>query len=196
VQNSIVDIRRKQAQVISEPVSRADAKAWAIIDHINDDALIDTLITEVRNAIENKTKKSLVKREVTVVAYLNGQFKLPYGPVRSIDSVVFNYGTISETLTTAEYSTIGLDNKIFCPKKCGTYQITFTAGYGQEGDFDTPVPDDLKNGIKQEIAYRYEHRGDETNTKSSAGNETVNAIDGVSSGALKYIKPYIGMAWV
>ena len=196
MQNTIVDIRRVQAQSITEPVDRPDVKAWAIIDHNDDDDLIDKLITEVRTAIENKTKMSLVKRVITIVVQLEGQFKLPYGPVRSIDTVVLNHGAVAETLTQDDYSTIGLDNPIFRPKKCGIYQITYTAGYGVEGQYNVSVPEDLKNGIKQEIAYRYEHRGDETNTKSSAGNETVNSIDGISAGAMKYIKPYIGMAWL
>lgn len=195
--NDIVDIKKKLVTPTTEPVDLATVKEWLIIDHTDDDALLTRLIPQVRAAIENKTKKSLVKREITITVRLNREFKLPYGPVRSITSVVYNPGADQETMTTDDYKVFGEDQKSICVNKCGLYKITFTAGFGTEGpDYDNPIPEDLVNGICQEVAYRYEHRGDETNTKSSAGNETVNAIDGISSGAMQYIKPYIGMAWV
>jgi uncharacterized phiE125 gp8 family phage protein len=198
MQNDIVDIKRRQATSITEPVTLAIVKEWLIIDHNDDDALLTRLIPQVRAAIENKTKLSLVEREVVVTVRLHGEFKLPYGPVRSITSVVYSPDADPETLTTDDYKLNGQDQKVIRINKCGMSQITYSAGYGVvvSPEYNNPIPEDLMNGILQEIAYRYEHRGDETNTKSSAGNDTVNAIDGISSGAMQYIKPYIGMAWV
>jgi uncharacterized phiE125 gp8 family phage protein len=204
--NTIKDIKNRQAESITEPVTLTEVKAWLIIDTVNtdDDALLTLLITQVRQAIEKKTKLSLVKRTIVVTADLTREFKLPHGPIRSIDEVLFRKGTNGdgtpdfETLEATDYTTDGEDIKVINTGRCGRHKIAFTAGFGVDAeiDYDNPTEDDLKLGILQEIAYRYEHRGDETNTMSAAGNETVQKISGISADAMQYIKPYIDHAWV
>ncbi len=203
--NTIKDIKNRKAESITEPVTLAEVKAWLIIDTVNtdDDALLTILISEVRAAIESKTKLSLVERAVIVTADLVREFKLPHGPIRSIDTVLFRKGTVSgvpdyETLTAEDYATDGEDFKVICSHRCGRHKITCTTGFGtdEEIDYDNPTPEDLKKGILMEIAYRYEHRGDETNSVSAAGNETVGRVSGISVDAMQYIKPFIDNAWV
>lgn len=204
--NTIKDIKNRQATSVTEPVTLAEVKAWLIIDTVNtdDDALLTRLISQARVAIENKTKLSLVKRTITVTVDLTREFKLPYGPVRSIDTVIWRQGTNGDgtpdniTLTAEDYTTDGEDFKVIRSSKCGRHKITHTTGYGEDEDIDyeNPTPEDLKTGILMEISYRYEHRGDETNTVSAAGNETVQKVSGVSADAMQYIKPYIQSAWV
>jgi uncharacterized phiE125 gp8 family phage protein len=82
--NTIKDIKNRQAESITEPVTLAQVKEWLIIDTVNtdDDALLTRLITEVRQAIEKKTKLSLVERTITVTVDLVREFKLPHGPIR------------------------------------------------------------------------------------------------------------------
>jgi uncharacterized phiE125 gp8 family phage protein len=204
--NTIKDIKNRQAESITEPVTLAEVKAWLIIDTVNtdDDALLTRLITEVRQAIENKTKLSLVKRVIVVTVDLVREFKLPHGPIRSIDAVVFRKGTNgdgtpdNETLTITDYTTDGEDFILIKSSRCGRHKTTYTTGFGEdeEIDYDNPTPEDLMLAIKAEIAYRYEHRGDETNTLSDSGNATVQRVSGISADALQYLRPYIDTAWV
>lgn len=203
--NTIKDIKNRRAESITEPVTLAEVKAWLIIDTVNtdDDTLLTALISEVRAAIESKTKLSLVERTIIVTADLTREFKLPHGPIRSIDEVLFRKGTVNgaadyETLTTEDYTTDGEDFKVICSQRRGRHKITCTTGYGadEEIDYDNPTPEDLKKAILMEIAYRYEHRGDETNAVSVAGNETVQKVSGISVDAMQYIKPFIDNAWV
>jgi uncharacterized phiE125 gp8 family phage protein len=204
--NTIKDIKNRQAESITEPVTLAEVKAWLIIDTVNtdDDALLTRLITEVRQAIEKKTKLSLVARTIIVTADLTREFKLPHGPVRQISEVLFRTGTAGdgsadyETLTVTDYTTDGEDFKLINTGRCGRHKITYVAGYGvdEDLDYDNPVPDDLMLAIRSEIAYRYEHRGDETTTLSAAGNDTVQRATGISADAMQYLKPYIDCSWV
>lgn len=202
--NSIKDIKNRQAASVTEPVTLAEVKAWLIIDTVNtdDDALLTRLISQVRAAIESKTKLSLVERSITVTVELVRELKLPYGPSRSISSVIWRQGTNGDgtpdnvTLTTEDYTTDGEDFKLIKSSRCGRHKITYTTGYGTATGWDCPAPEDLKTGILQEIAYRYEHRGDETNALSAAGNESVQKVSGISADAMEYIKPFIDCAWV
>jgi uncharacterized phiE125 gp8 family phage protein len=204
--NSIKDIKNRQANSVTEPVTLAEVKEWLIIDHTDDDTLLTRLISRVRGAVESKTKLSLVERTITVTADLVRETKLPHGPVREITEVLFRQGTNDDgtpdsiTMTTEDYTTDGEDFKVFKSSKCGRHRISYNAGYGTDsGDtpvWNCPVPDDLKTAILMEIAYRYEHRGDETNSISAAGNETVQKVSGISADAMVYIKPFIDYAWV
>jgi uncharacterized phiE125 gp8 family phage protein len=167
--NTIKDIKNRQAESITEPVTLAEVKAWLIIDTVNteDDGLLTRLITEVRQAIEKKTKLSLIKRNIVVTVDLVREFKLPHGPIRSIDAVAFRRGTNgdgtpdNETLTAEDYTIDGEDFKFIKSGRCGRHKISFTAGFGidEEIDYENPVPEDLLLAIRAEIAYRYEHRG-------------------------------------
>jgi uncharacterized phiE125 gp8 family phage protein len=204
--NTIKDIKNRQAESITEPVTLSQVKAWLIIDTVNtdDDTLLTNLITEVRQAIEKKTKLSLVKRLIVVTVDLVREFKLPHGPVRTISEVLFRTGTAGdgsadyEALTVTDYTTDGEDFKWISTGRCGRHKITYTTGFGEDEDieYDNPLPEDLMLAIRSEIAYRYEHRGDETTTLSAAGNETVQRATGISADAMQYLKPYIDTAWV
>lgn len=194
--NTIKDIKNKLVDPIDidEPVDLDDVKAWLIIDADNsdDDTLLGRLIAEVRQAVEKKTKLSLVAREITVTVDLVREFKLPYGPVRSIDIVSFRKGTNgdgtpdNETLTIESYTTDGEDFKVLRSKFCGRHKITYKTGYGEDEDleYDNPVTEDLKKAILSQIAFAYENRGDS------------NAAGKFSDIALSYLTPYIDTAWV
>jgi uncharacterized phiE125 gp8 family phage protein len=197
--NSIKDIKNRQAVSVTEPVTLPEVKEWLIIDHTDDDALLTRLISRVRAAIESKAKISLVERSIVLTIDLHRESKLPNGPVRTISEVLFRQGTNGDgtpdnvTLTTEDYTTDGDDFKVFKSSKCGRHKITYTTGYDATNN---PVPDDLKTGILMEIAYRYEHRGDETNAITAAGNESVQKVSGISADAMVYIKQFIDYAWV
>lgn len=192
--NTIKDIKNRQAASITEPVTLAEVKAWLIIDTVNtdDDALLTGLITQVRMAIENKTKLSIVERSIVVTVDLVREFKLPHGPIRAISEVLYRQGTNAdgtpdnETLTIEDYTTDGEDFKVIKSDRCGRHKITYTTGYGADEaiDYNNPVPEDLKKGILSQIAFAYENRGDS------------NAAGKFSEIALSYLSPYIDTAWV
>lgn len=192
--NTIKDIKNRQAESITEPVTLAQVKDWLIIDTVNtdDDALLTRLITEVRQAIEKKTNLSLVKRTAVVTVDLVREFKLPHGPVRSIDEVLFRTGRNDdgtpeyETLTITDYSTDGEDFKLINTGRCGRHKITCTTGYGvdEDIDYDNPTPEDLIKGMLCQIAFAYENRGDS------------NVAGKFSDIAMSYITPFIDTAWV
>jgi hypothetical protein len=109
----------------SEPVSLAEAKAWAKIDAGDDDPLVAALIAAAREAAENYLRRSLISQTWKLTqdlppgqsadclgegvydlpaTILDGDlpraFKLPRGPVQSVSSVV-TYDTDNDSSTYA-----------------------------------------------------------------------------------------------
>ena len=89
----------------AEPLSSAEAKLHLRVDHTSDDTLITALIVAAREHVENYLGGSLVQQ--TRAVYLSSwpyfPFRLPCGPVQSIDSVKYTDSdgvehTVSEDL--------------------------------------------------------------------------------------------------
>lgn len=136
----------------TEPVTRTEAKVQCIVDHTNDDAYIDDLITRCRKEIETICGISIVETEVVLIVDWHTSRKLPYGPVQSVDLVEFQVNEFEdfETVDTDDYKETG---GLLASRKCGRHRITYTTG------FET-VPEDLKKTVLQLIAFRYTNRGD------------------------------------
>lgn len=177
-QNRIIDIKRVESSP-AEPVTLAEVKAQLIITFTDDDTKLTQLITQARKAIENYCAISIVAKTITMVADLYVEKELPYGPVTGIQAAQTRSGTQGSGPTqyetaTGQWQTEGDEFLSFRPPLCGTFdinapytgidqasypnrwRIVYTAGY-------TTVPDDLKLAIMEEIAFRYEHRGNEPN---------------------------------
>ena len=144
----------------SEPITLAQAKSQLKIDFTTDDTLLTALISAARSQIEQYTGISLVEREVITLCKLTGDnwFELPYGPVvgTPLVSTVSIGGSTPETLT--DFDIVGTDFKLVCPGDNTIeypFLITYDTGY-------TNVPDGLKEAILHQVAYLYEHRGDES----------------------------------
>ena len=75
----------------AEPLSTAEAKLHLRVDHSADDALITALIVAAREHVENYLVGSLVEqtRAVYLSAWPYSPFRLPCGPVQSIESVKY-----------------------------------------------------------------------------------------------------------
>ena len=71
-----------------EPVTLAEAKTWLHVDHSDDDALIEFLITAAREMVEDRTNLLVARRtmEATFDAFPCVELQLP-GPVLSVESV-------------------------------------------------------------------------------------------------------------
>ena len=145
----------------SEPVTLTEAKAQLKLSTTADDTLITALITAARLQIEQYCGVSIVGREVNLVCKLDAcnMFELPYGPVTtatiSATLLRVSAGGTDTLLTTDDYLIYGDHFVNFLPQTSGGFfAITYDAGY-------TNVPQALKEAVLHQVAYLYEHRGDE-----------------------------------
>jgi uncharacterized phiE125 gp8 family phage protein len=169
----------------TEPVGLdTDVKPHLNIDHTDDDTLLTALISKCRKAIENYTGVSLTTHTVVVTADLCEEIELPHGPINAITTVKVRTGTdiagaaTYDTLTAAnDYTLDGDDFKRLCSNREGRHVITYTTKALSEMD-------DLKLALLNEIAYRYEHKGDEIDNS------------GICVAAMNLANPYRRMTWV
>jgi len=142
-----------------EPITLYEAKSFLRIMDNEDDLLIETLISAVREHIENITNRQL--ESATFELYTNYLItKLPKNPIASIDKIEYlgqdgNYIELDNTsYYLYENNGIGCINYNDIPtlqehKK--TLKITFTSGY-------TNVPESIKSYMKVKISTLYENR--------------------------------------
>lgn len=138
----------------SEPVTLSDVKNWIKVadSYTDDDALITALITTARQMLEEYLSISIASKTYTVVLKNElGDMELPYGPVTSITSAADFDG---DSLTNGtDYIVYGEDFKRL-QTVTDYIKLVYVAGY-------TTVPQALKDAIKMQVGYMYEHRGDE-----------------------------------
>lgn len=153
----------------SEPVSRANAKAFLKVEHDDEDTLIDTLIAAARLHVEAATRRVLVAQGWRLV--LDGWpprrlIELPLSPVVSIDSVtVYDAGGNPAILDASAWVADPLSTparllvrEAVAPSAAfNGIEIDFTAGYGEAAE-DVPAP--LAQAVLQLVAHWYEVRGD------------------------------------
>lgn len=176
--SAIKDIRRRQAASVTEPVTRAEAKSWCIVDHTDDDATIDSLITVARVQVENKTRKSLVEWNIVLTVDVHGGLRFPWGPVRSVTTIERRDGYTDDdpdwtALTNEDYKIIGEDEKTINGIRCAIYKMTYVTGYTDSAG-DYPVPDNLKKAVLAQVAFLYENRGD--NNSKGKFSEVARAL--------------------
>jgi uncharacterized phiE125 gp8 family phage protein len=176
--STIRDIKRRPAASVTEPVTRAEAKQWCIIDHTNDDTLIDSLITVARVQIENKTRLSLVEWDIVLTVDIHGGFRFPWGPVRTVTTIERRDGYTDDDpdwypLTDEDYRINGEDEKTINGIRCATYKVTYVAGFTDDAG-DYPVRDNLKKAILAQVAFLYENRGD--NNSKEKFSEVARAL--------------------
>lgn len=179
----IVDIKRVPNGAQTLPFTLDYAKQHARVDFTDDDSYLTILITQCIKAVENYCFISIFPTTVTFtvegcgVPFLpigasyntekyasggvhgNPLFELPYGPlsagVTSVSKINSDYTTT--ILDSTSYNTIGEDFKSLIITSGGAInKIIYNAGY-------TTIPEDLILAILNELAFRYEARGDSTN---------------------------------
>lgn len=157
--NRIVDLKVSGKDI--SPVTRAQAKAHMFITHTDDDDYIDTLLEQCTSAIENYTGVPLREQTINYTFDYYEEEELPFGIVDTITEVKVRTGTASngaaefDTLTGDDFRTDGLEFITFCSTRYGRHYL----------EYDVVAPSeftDLKLAILNEIAYRFEKRGDES----------------------------------
>jgi hypothetical protein len=140
-----------------EPVTLAEAKAFARIDGTEEDALVGALIAAARLHVESVTGRALVTQTWRLVLNcVSGRLvQLPVVPVSGL-------------IEAPEGAALQGDS-VLLAAPVDALTLDYTAGYGDAAD----VPADLRQAVLVLIAYWYEHR--DSVTTAPAGFERLVA---------------------
>jgi hypothetical protein len=125
-----------------EPVSLAEAKAFARIDGSDEDALVSALIAAARLHVESLTGRALVTQTWRLVLKCVSGLLVPLPVVPAIALVGAPEGAVLQ------------GDAVLLASRVDELTIDYTAGYGDAAD----VPQDLKQAVLTLVAYWYEHR--------------------------------------
>ena len=144
----------------SEPVSLTEAKNYLRITDSDDDALINSLVTAIRQKAENWTRRLLITQTWTL--WLDSvprgvTLTIPLSPVQSVTHI--KSSDSANTVSTFDCSNylidgasipgrIGLNGGHTWPnalRRMNALEIEFVAGFGNESS----VPETIKQGILQ-----------------------------------------------
>lgn len=179
----------KQSKIVSVSFSsvgttylctRDEAKEHCIINTSDTswDSYIDTLLLQCTNYLQSITGRSMVAQTVTAYIDYESDFSFPYGPLGAITSIKQRTGIAAYTAITAntDYEVTGDRVEIF--SGCGRYQLIYTV----------TADGALKQALLNEIAYRFENRGDVQNN--------LREFTSVSRETLSLIEPLIDKEWL
>jgi hypothetical protein len=143
---------------ITEPVTLAEAKAYARIDGSSEDTLITSLITMARTHCESYIGKCIVLKTVEINSFtFPYQFQMPYGPLT-------NELNVTKCVTVDQN---GVETPLNYQVNAGLFPKLFILGGAQSYKFKlvyiagmTTVPEDIKLAIKMLVNTLYERRED------------------------------------
>jgi hypothetical protein len=160
----------------TEPVTLAEAKAFARIEHSADDDLLTGFITIARRAIEQITHRALITQTWTAtmdrlpaIKYEGDPDPWPFGnattpraiqlsplPVASITSLVIDGATIASTNYRLKGDTLAIKTTVndSTDELGDAIVVTFVAGYGAAA----AVPPEIVQAIKTLVSHLYENR--------------------------------------
>ena len=155
--------------IVTEPVSVAEAKLYCKVQDTADDALFPVLITSARRMLEKYTMTSFAEKTLHatwVEVPRTNYVELPYGPVISIDHIyrIDHEGNEEELVLNSDYYVMGDQDAII---KITSYwssgmvyvnsiRVEYKAGYGNAATED--LPEELKLAILKQVATDYELR--------------------------------------
>lgn len=156
------------------PVSLTEVKTHLAVTHTDDDTMLTDLFKQVTREVENYCGIALgTQTKVWTFDFdCNTEYSIPYNPVASVTSVYrkVSAGDYTELLVVNDdYDLDGQLKKTLNIFSGGRCKVTYVTGT----EWAT-CPPDLKLGILNEIAFRYEHRGD--SNKGQFSPEAFNLI--------------------
>lgn len=201
VQVYFTDMDKVGQYIGTEPIPLQDVKDHLYIEGTQDDALLGRMIGQCRASIENFCHISLVDKTVTLtIQIMNApqllfrgyssrdspyyEFGLPDGPIISVDSVtsIDVNNNLQVLALNQDYWVSGKDfKKIRISNSFTNNIIIYQTGY-------EIVPEDLILAMLNEIAFRFENRGDGTNRYAS---QKV----GISESSQYLAQPYQRQSW-
>lgn len=165
--NVIISADRSESSP-AEPITLTEVKGHLIITSTDDDTLLNSLITQARKAIENYCHISIARQQITTILIFDDELELPYGPMTDLisvetASVTQGSGPVTYETDTNNWNTDGSRYQTFAGTPGLRYRLIYMAGYDS-------CPSDLKLAILNEIAFRYENRGESMDTfKANVG---------------------------
>lgn len=164
--------------LVTEPVSVTEQKAYSRFTLADDDTLIGELITSARQRLEAWTGRSFGSK--SIIAYwqtFSKEVELPYAPINTITSVKTIYQGIETTLVEdTDYYVTGLDLQILnmvgiSQRKWGvtktSLQVIYIAGY-------TTLPKALKEAIMKEVNTAWMNRENYITELRKGGTEPLD----------------------
>ena len=155
--------------IVTEPVSVAEAKLYCKVQDMADDALFPVLITSARRMLEKYTMTSFAEKTLHatwVETPKDNVIELPYGPIISVDKIyrIDEEGTEEELVLNSDYYVMGDQDAII---KITSYwssgmvhinsiRVEYKAGYGNTAT--EKLPGDLKLAILKQVSTDYELR--------------------------------------
>jgi len=130
-----------------EPVSLAEAKAFARIDGGDEDALVSALVAAARLHVESLTGRALVTQTWRLVLKCVSGLVVPL-PVVPLPVVP------AMALVDAPDGAVLQGDAVLLASRVDELTVDYSAGYGDAED----VPQDLKQAVLTLVAYWYEHR--------------------------------------
>lgn len=187
--NDVIEVQ-VVTEPTTEPVTLTEAKRHLNLlfdttgsyEFDDDDTYLTDLITQCRETVEQFIGVSLAEKTLRAILKNEcGGIEIPFGPVTAIDDLK---DSDAVEITSGNYTIRGNQFKwIEYPRSC-YIEVNYDAGY----DTGT-IPKALKRAILEEIAFRYNHRGDETN--QFAGDNI-----GICKAAMELAAPFTRKALV
>jgi uncharacterized phiE125 gp8 family phage protein len=164
-------------------VSLDEVKAWLKIDGTDEDTLLTSLIASCTAECEAYAGLSFITRTRTVkLTSFNGRdVILPYGPVTALTSIGYaDQDDDAQTIDADDYTLDGssalakvrvTESWPYTNRILNNVTVTYVAGYANAA----AVPEIIKTAIKQNVAVKYEKRGD-TSESSDAWMRTLDLV--------------------
>jgi hypothetical protein len=180
-----VQVTTDTASFAAEPVTLVEVKRHLNLlfdtagsyEFTDDDTYLTDLVSQCRESLEqwlnvgmaSKIYKAILRNEC-------GNIEIPFGPVTTLSSIKDVDGN---TLTSGTGYTLRGNQFKWIEYPCSCYlEVNYTSGYTP-----TNIPKGLKRALLEEIAFRYNSRGDQTNR--FAGENI-----GLSQGAMELASKY------
>lgn len=153
---------------VAEPVTTAEAKAWANISTSTDDVAVDFMIKAAREYVELFSGRALMQQtwNLTLDKFPK-EINPPKPPLQSVASIKYTHtdGTADTLLASTEYKTDiktepGRIREAFdkswpaTRSEMNAVTVKFVAGYADAAS----VPEALKSAIKMIVAHWYNNR--------------------------------------
>ena len=155
------------AEATGEPVTLEEVKEWLRIDIDEDDDLVTSLITAARVTLEHYLNQSLIKRTVTTV--INNSCGNQFLPFQPFDELISISDCSGDSIAEGSYTLIGNQFKRLVDPCEDNITLVYTTGLDE-------ISQALKTGIKQQVAFMYENRGDDTKDIYTAVSPMVKSI--------------------
>lgn len=162
---------KRTVDPIGEPLRLSQAKLHLRVDHGDEDAVIDALITVSRETVEDGTRRALLTQtwQLTLDCWPVGdRIALPRPPLQSVSSIKY-YGTDNTEYTFPSSSYIvdtsgdpgavvlayGQTWPTVTLRPAAAVQVTYVAGFGDRSE---SVPEQYRQMMRLLIGHWYENK--------------------------------------